>query len=344
MDATTAQRIYLVRYPDGMPTDADLKLESMPMPRPGADEMLLRTIYLSLDPYMRGRMSPAKSYAKGIKPGDTMVGATVSEVMESNLDGFAPGDIVLSYDGWQTHAVSNGKGVVKLDPKAAPITTALGVLGMPGFTAYAGLLEHGRPREGETVVVSAASGAVGQIVGQIARIKGCRAIGIAGADDKCRMILDEFGFDAAVNYKDADFRDRLAEACPKGVDIYFENVGGDVFRAVLPLLNDFARIPVCGRIAHYNDTTLPEGPDRLPQFMGMVLTKRLSVRGFIQFDHLDLLPDFRRDMAAWIRDGKVRYREDIVDGFENTVEAFRGLLTGRNRGKLIVKVGDDPSR
>lgn len=344
MDATTAQHIYLVRYPDGMPTDADLKLESMPMPRPGADEMLLRTIYLSLDPYMRGRMSPAKSYAKGIKPGDTMVGATVSEVMESNLDGFAPGDIVLSYDGWQTHAVSNGKGVVKLDPKAAPITTALGVLGMPGFTAYAGLLEHGRPREGETVVVSAASGAVGQIVGQIARIKGCRAVGIAGADDKCRMILDEFGFDAAVNYKDTDFRDRLAEACPKGVDIYFENVGGDVFRAVLPLLNDFARIPVCGRIAHYNDTALPEGPDRLPQFMGMVLTKRLSVRGFIQFDHLDLLPDFRRDMAAWIRDGKVRYREDIVDGFENTVEAFRGLLTGRNRGKLIIKVGDDPTR
>ena len=256
----------------------------------------------------------------------------------------APGDIVLSYDGWRTHAVSDGKGVVKLDPKAAPITTALGVLGMPGFTAYAGLLLHGRPQAGETVVVSAASGAVGQIVGQIARIKGCRAVGIAGAEDKCRMILDEFGFDAAVNYKDADFRDRLVQACPKGADVYFENVGGDVFRAVLPLLNDFARIPVCGRIAHYNDTALPQGPDRLAQFMGMVLTKRLSVRGFIQFDHLDLMPDFRRDMTAWIRDGKVRYREDIVEGLENTVEAFRGLLTGRNRGKLIVKVGDDPTR
>jgi NADPH-dependent curcumin reductase CurA len=344
MSATTARRITLVRHPEGMPTDEDLKIESVPLPKPGEGEMLLRTIYLSLDPYMRGRMSPAKSYAQGVRPGDTMVGATVSEVMESNVAGFTPGTVVLSYDGWQTHAVSNGKGLVKLDPKAAPVTTALGVLGMPGFTAYAGLLLHGRPKEGETVVVSAASGAVGQIVGQIAKLKGCRAVGIAGADDKCRMILDEFGFDAAVNYKEADFRDRLAEACPKGVDVYFENVGGDVFRAVLPLLNDFARIPVCGRIAHYNDTALPEGPDRLAQFMGMVLTKRLSVRGFIQFDHLDLMPDFRRDMAAWIREGKVRYREDIVVGFENTVEAFRGLLTGRNRGKLIVQVGDDPTR
>jgi NADPH-dependent curcumin reductase CurA len=344
MSATTARRIYLVRHPEGMPTDEDLKIESVPLPKPGAGEMLLRTIYLSLDPYMRGRMSPAKSYAQGVRPGDTMVGATVSEVMESNVAGFAPGDIVLSYDGWQTHAVSNGKGLVKLDPKAVPVTTALGVLGMPGFTAYAGLLLHGRPKEGETVVVSAASGAVGQIVGQIAKLKGCRAVGIAGADDKCRMILGEFGFDAAVNYKEGDFRDRLAEACPKGVDVYFENVGGDVFRAVLPLLNDFARIPVCGRIAHYNDTALPEGPDRLAQFMGMVLTRRLSVRGFIQFDHLDLMPDFRRDMAAWIREGKVRYREDVVIGFENTVEAFRGLLTGRNRGKLIIQVGDDPTR
>jgi NADPH-dependent curcumin reductase CurA len=328
MNTATAERIYLARHPEGMPTNEDLKRESIPMPKPGPGEMLLRTIYLSLDPYMRGRMSPARSYAKGVRPGDTMVGATVSEVMESDAAGFAPGDVVLSYDGWQTHAVSSGKGIVKLDPKAAPITTALGVLGMPGFTAYAGLLLHGRPKEGETVVVSAAAGAVG----------------IAGADDKCRMILDEFGFDAAVNYKDRDFRDRLAQACPKGVDIYFENVGGDVFRAVLPLLNDFARIPVCGRIAHYNDTGLPEGPDRLAQFMGLVLTRRLSVRGFIQFDHLDLMPDFRRDMATWIREGKVRYREDIVQGFGNTVEAFRGLLTGRNRGKLIVQVGDDPTR
>ena len=212
MSAESAKRIYLAKHPEGMPTNDDLKIESVPMPSPGPGEMLLRTIYLSLDPYMRGRMSPVKSYAKGVAPGDTMVGATVAEVMKSDAAGFAPGDIVLSYDGWRTHAVSDGKGVVKLDPKAAPITTALGVLGMPGFTAYAGLLLHGRPQAGETVVVSAASGAVGQIVGQIARIKGCRVVGIAGAEDKCRMILDEFGFDAAVNYKDADFRDRLVQA------------------------------------------------------------------------------------------------------------------------------------
>jgi len=339
-----AKRIILARHPDGMPTEGDLKTESMPLPMAAANEMLLRVIYLSLDPYMRGRMSPAKSYAKGVTPGDTMVGATVAEVMESKLEGFAPGDIVLSYSGWQTHALSDGKGVVKLDPRQAPVTTALGVLGMPGFTAYVGLLEHGRPKAGETVVVSAASGAVGQVVGQIAKIMGCRAVGIAGAEDKCRMITDEFGFDAAVNYKEPDFRDRLKAACPGGIDIYFENVGGDVFAAVIPLLNDFARIPVCGRIAHYNDTGLPEGPDRLPQFMGVVLTKRLSIRGFIQFDHLDHMPDFRRDMATWIREGKVRYREDIVQGFDNTVEAFRGLLTGRNRGKLIVQFADDPTK
>jgi NADPH-dependent curcumin reductase CurA len=306
--------------------------------------MLLRTIYLSLDPYMRGRMSPQRSYAAGVKLGDAMVGATVAEVVESHVDGFAPGDIVLSYNGWQTHALSNGNGVVKLDPRQAPVTTALGVLGMPGFTAYVGLLEHGRPKEGETVVVSAASGAVGQIVGQIAKIRGCRAVGVAGAEDKCRMVVDEFGFDAAVNYKEPDFRDRLAAACPKGVDIYFENVGGAVFQAVLPLLNDFARIPVCGRIAHYNDTAAPAGPDRLPGFMGLVLTRRLSVRGFIQFDHLDRMADFRRDMGAWIAAGKVRYREDIVEGFDTIVDAFRGLLQGRNRGKLIVKLGDDPTQ
>jgi NADPH-dependent curcumin reductase CurA len=215
---------------------------------------------------------------------------------------------------------------------------------MPGFTAYVGLIEHGRPKAGETVVVSAASGAVGQIVGQIARIMGCRAVGIAGAEDKCRMVTDEFGFDAAVNYKKGDFRDALKTACPSGIDVYFENVGGDVFAAVIPLLNDFARIPVCGRIAHYNDTSLPDGPDRLPQFMGLVLTKRLSIRGFIQFDHLDRTADFRHDMSQWIRDGKVRYREDIVQGIDNTVEAFRGLLTGRNRGKLIVQFGPDPTK
>lgn len=343
MDTDEGRRIVLVRYPVGMPGEGDLRIEKMPIPRPKEGEVLLRTIYLSLDPYMRGRMSKAKSYAKGHELGDVITGGTVSEVTESRNPAFTEGDIVLSANGWQTHAVSDGKGLVKLDPAAAPITTALGVLGMPGFTAYVGLLDHGRPKPGETVVVSAAAGAVGQVVGQLAKLKGCRAVGIAGADDKCRMLLDTFGFDAAVNYKTPDFRDKLAASCPSGIDVYFENVGGEVFRAVLPLLNDFARIPVCGRIAHYNDTELPQGPDRLPGFMGTVLVKRLSVRGFLQFDHLDRMPDFRRDMSEWVRTGAVRYREDIVQGLENAIEAFRGLLEGRNRGKLIVQVGSDPT-
>lgn len=344
MSQSEGMRVVLARYPEGMPDEKSLRLESMPIPKPGDGEVLLRTIYLSLDPYMRGRMSKAKSYATGHEIGDTITGGTVSEVVESNNERFSVGDIVLSLNGWQTHAVSNGKGLQKLDPAEAPVTTALGVLGMPGFTAYVGLLDHGRPKPGETVVVSAASGAVGQVVGQIAKLKGCRAVGIAGAEDKCRMLLEEFGFDAAINYKDAKFKEALASSCPDGADVYFENVGGDVFKAVLPLLNDFARMPVCGRIAHYNDTELPEGPDRLAQFMGLVLVKRLSVRGFIQFDHLDRLPQFRRDMGEWVRSGKVRYREDIVEGLENAVGAFQGLLQGKNRGKLVVKVGPDPTR
>lgn len=339
-----ASRIILARHPKGMPGDEDLKMETTPMPVPASGEVLLRTIYLSLDPYMRGRMSEAKSYAKGVELGTAMTGGAVCEVIESKDAKFQPGEIVLSGTGWQTHAVAPAKALAAINPSDAPISTALGVLGMTGFTAYVGLFEHGRPKRGETVVVSAASGAVGQVVGQLAKLKGCHVVGIAGAEDKCRMIMEEFGFDAAVNYKEAKFKEALAAACPKGVDIYFENVGGDVFKAVLPLLNDFARIPVCGRIAHYNDTALPEGPDRLAQFMGLVLTKRLSVRGFIQFDHLDRMPEFRRDMAKWLRDGSVKYREDIVQGFENTVSAFQGLLEGKNRGKLIVQVGPDPTK
>lgn len=337
-----ARRIIMTRYPEGMPDDEVLKLETVPIPEPAEGEMLLRTIYLSLDPYMRGRMSPAKSYASGVKPGDVMVGGTVAEVVESRNSGFAAGDIVLSGNGWQTHAVSDGTGLMKLDAKAAPLPYYLGVLGMPGYTAYIGLLAHGRPKEGDTLVVSAASGAVGQVVGQIGRIKGCRVVGIAGAADKCDYVTGELGFDACVNYREPDFAEKLKSACPDGIDIYFENVGGDVLKAVLPLLNDFARIPVCGMIAHYNDTAAPEGPDRMPMLWRMILTKRLSVRGFIVFDDISLQADFVRDMAGWLKSGDVKYRIDVVDGFENTVEAFQGLLTGRNRGKLVIKVGDEP--
>ena len=215
---------------------------------------------------------------------------------------------------------------------------------MPGFTAYAGLLEIGQPKEGETVVVSAASGAVGQVVGQIAKLKGCRVVGVAGAPDKCQHVVEAYGFDACVNYKDEDFDAQLKAACPDGIDIYFENVGGKVFDAVMKQVNDFARIPLCGRIAHYNDTEAPQGPDQLPAFLTKLLVKRILIKGFIQFDYAHLMKDFVRDMSTWMQAGKIQYQEDIVQGLENTVDAFQGLLTGRNRGKLLVQVSEDPTR
>lgn len=344
MSETEAKHIVLVDYPDGMPDERHLRLEPFDVPAPGEDEVLLRTIYLSLDPYMRGRMSPVRSYADPVKPGEAMVGGTVSEVLESRFEGLKPGDIVLGSSGWQTHAVAEGNGLRKLDPDQAPMTTALGVLGMPGLTAYVGLLDHGRPKAGETVVVSAAAGAVGQVVGQLARINGCRAVGIAGADDKCDYVVDELGFSAAVNYKAADFPERLKGACPDGVDVYFDNVGGPVSEAVASLFNLNGRMLVCGRISAYNAVPTINGPDPLARFLGLVLTRRLTVRGFLVFDHSDRIPEFAKQMAAWLKSGDVRYREDIVEGIENTVEAFQGLMQGRNRGKLIVKVGDDPTR
>lgn len=344
MSEATNRRVVLAERPVGMPGAQHLVLETASMPVPASGQMLLRTIYLSLDPYMRGRMSAARSYSQPVEIGEVMVGGTVSEVVESRLEGYAAGDIVLSANGWQEYAVSDGTGVRKLDPTLAPISTAVGVLGMPGFTAYAGLREHGRPQAGETVVVSAAAGAVGQVVGQLAKLWGCRAVGIAGGEDKCRYVVDELGFAAAVNYKADDFAQQLAAACPQGIDVYFENVAGPVLEAVLPLFNDFARMPVCGTIAYYNLTQPPAGPDKLPQMMRAILTRRLSVRGFIQFDHLDLLPEFLQQMSGWIRDGKIKYREDIVRGLENAAEAFQGLLQGRNNGKLIIQVGADPTQ
>jgi len=345
MSETDPRRIVLVDYlQQGMPDERTLRMETMDLPAPGEGQVLLRTIYLSLDPYMRGRMSSARSYAAPVKPGEPIVGGAVSEVLESRHDGLAPGDIVFAMTGWQTHSVIDGRQARKLDPAAAPISYALGVLGMPGLTAYVGLLEHGRPKAGETVVVSAASGAVGQVVGQIAMLKGARAVGIAGADDKCAYVADELGFSAAVNYKAADFKEQLKAACPDGVDVYFDNVGGPVADATVALFNDFGRMPVCGRIAAYNQAPTVSGPDPLARFMGLVLTRRLAVRGFIVFDHAERIGDFERDMSGWLAEGKVRYREDVVEGFDKTVAAFQGLLGGRNRGKLIVKVSDDPTR
>ncbi|MDR6147633.1 NADPH-dependent curcumin reductase CurA [Sphingomonas sp. SORGH_AS870] len=338
----TNQRILLASRPDGEPQARNFEVRTASVPEPGDGQLLLQILYLSLDPYMRGRMSAAKSYAAPVGIGEVMEGGTVARVIASRHPDYTEGDIVLSHSGWQSFALSDGVGLRKLDPKAAPITTALGVLGMPGFTAYAGLLNIGRPQIGETVVVAAASGAVGSAVGQIARIKGARAVGIAGGPEKCAFVRDELGFDAAIDHRAPDFAEQLAAACPNGIDVYFENVGGAVWDAVFPLLNPFARVPVCGLIAHYNDRPGAAGPrDRLPTLMRDVLSKSLTIRGFIQREFADQRPDFYRQAAQWIADGRLRYREDVVDGLENAPSAFIDLLRGRNFGKLIVRISAD---
>ncbi|WP_230534614.1 NADP-dependent oxidoreductase [Microvirga roseola] len=333
-------RIVLAARPAGRPTPSDFRIEEQPVPSPADGEVLLKVLFLSLDPYMRGRMDAAKSYAAPVEIGAVIEGGTVAEVIESRHPDYKAGDIVLSHSGWQSYALAKGAHLRKLDPEAAPISTALGVLGMPGFTAYSGLLTIGQPKPGETVVVAAASGPVGSAVGQIARINGARAIGIAGGLDKCAYLRDELGFDEAIDHRDPDFPERLQAACPQGIDVYFENVGGAVWDAVFPLLNPFARIPVCGLIAQYNSKGPFPGPDRLPRLMRDILSKSLTIRGFIQRDFADQRPAFYSEMTEWVRTGKVKYREDIIDGLRNAPEGIIGLLEGRNFGKLLVRVSD----
>jgi NADPH-dependent curcumin reductase CurA len=335
-----AKRIVLASRPVGEPKPSDFRIEEIPVPAPGPGQLLLRTIWLSLDPYMRGRISDAASYAQPVPIGGVIEAGTVCEVIASNNPAFAKGDIVLARAGWQTHALSDGKGLAKIDPKLAPISTAVGVLGMPGMTAYTGLLDIGRPQPGETVVVAAASGAVGSAVGQIARIKGARAVGIAGGKDKCEFVKNELGFDHCVDHRDPDLAARLKDACPKGIDVYFENVGGAVFDAVFPLLNPFARVPVCGLIAHYNDTEA-KPPKWAASLMRAILTKRLTFRGFIVSDFAARHADFLRDMSQWVREGKVKYREFVTEGLDTAPAAFMGLLKGANFGKQLVRVGPD---
>jgi NADPH-dependent curcumin reductase len=333
MSASVNRQIRLKSRPEGAPGLHNFELAHSAVPEPGDGEVLMRTRYLSLDPYMRGRMSAAKSYAKPVEVGDPMVGGTVGEIVASRNPKYAIGDVVMGYGGWQDYALSNGAGLRKLDPAAAPVSTALGVLGMPGMTAYTGLLEIGQPKPGETVVVAAASGAVGSVVGQIAKIKGCRAVGIAGGPEKCGFVAAELGFDACIDHRAPDFVRRLEAACPNGIDVYFENVGGAVQQAVWPLLNDFARIPVCGLIAQYNATSPMPGPD-----MFSVLRKRLALRGFIVWDFAAKQADFLRDAGEWVRSGRLKYREDVVEGLENAPSAFLGMLQGKNFGKMLVKV------
>ena len=336
------RQILLASRPSGEPTLDNFRLVESEVPRAVPGQMLLRSIYLSLDPYMRGRMNAGKLYAAPVEVGQVMEGRAVAEVMESNLSGYERGDVVFAPLGWQEFAVSDGQGVRKLDPKLRPLSYALGILGMPGMTAYTGLLNIGQPKPGETLVVAAASGAVGSVVGQIGKLKGCRVVGIAGGPEKCRYVKDELGFDVCLNHREPDLAGRLEAACAKGIDVYFENVGGAVFDAVLPLLNNFARIPVCGLIAHYNATELPPGPDRVPLVMHQILVKRLTFRGFIVWDFASQMPQFLADMSTWLREGRLKYKEDITDGLENAPRELIGLLRGENFGKKIIRVSNEP--
>lgn len=335
------RRFLLASRPHGEPTAANFRLDSVPVSQPGAGQLLLRTVYLSLDPYMRGRMSDAPSYAPPVEIGQVMVGGTVSRVEASHHPDFSVGDWVLGYDGWQDYALSDGNGLRNLGPHLSHPSRLLGVLGMPGFTAYMGLLDIGQPQAGETLVVAAASGAVGSVVGQIGKLKGCRVVGVAGGAEKCRYVVEELGFDACIDHRAPDFADQLAAACPQGIDIYYENVGGAVFDAVFPLLNAKARIPVCGIIAHYNATGLPAGPDRLPLLEGLILRKRIRMQGFIIFDDYgSRFDEFLQQMSSWVEQGKIKFREDIVDGLEQAPQAFIGLLQGKNFGKLVIRVAE----
>ncbi|WP_456696693.1 NADP-dependent oxidoreductase [Aeromicrobium sp. P5_D10] len=335
--------VVLASRPQGEPVHDNFRLETRSLPPLRAGQVLLKTIYLSLDPYMRGRMNDSRSYAKPVEIGDVMEGGTVCEVVDSASEHYASGDIVLARAGWQTHAVLDAEDLRRIDPVAAPISTALGVLGMPGFAAYAGMAEIGRVQPGETLVVAAASGAVGSVVGQIAKIKGARAVGIASGSEKVAW-LDDLGFDVALDRRSPHFDQELAEAVPDGIDVYFENVGGAVWDAVFPHLNDFARVPVCGLISQYNQTSAPTGVDRLPALMSAINIKRLVVRGFTQRDLIaSHYADFERDMPIWVSEGRMKYRETFVDGLENAPEAFFGLLHGTNFGKLIVRVAAERS-
>jgi NADPH-dependent curcumin reductase CurA len=331
--------IVLASRPSGAPKPENFRLEETAKPVPSSGQVLLRNLYLSLDPYMRGRMSEGPSYAAPTEIGAVMGGGTVARVETSKMDAFREGDLVVAFGGWQDYALSDGQGLTRIDPDMAHPSHALGVLGMTSFTAWHGLLKIGEPKAGETVVVASASGAVGSIVGQIAKLKGCRVVGIAGGKDKCTSVTDELGFDACIDRHDPAFDAKLKDAVPNGIDIYFENVGGAVFDAVLPLLNDHARIPLCGLIATYNAKGLPDGPDRMSLLARTLLTKRIRMQGFIISDfYAAEFAGFTAEMSYWVKEGKIKFREDVVDGLENAPEAFIGLLEGRNFGKVIVRI------
>ncbi|MCC6511704.1 MAG: NADP-dependent oxidoreductase [Pirellulaceae bacterium] len=344
MNQTNSQnrRIVLNSRPQGAPVPENFRLETLEVPQAKTGEVVLRTVFLSLDPYMRGRMSDKPSYAPPVAIGEVMVGGAVCRVIDSKHQDYTKGDWVLANAGWQDYCVSDGSGLMPLGKQLEHPSLARGVLGMPGFTAYMGLLDIGQPHAGETVVMAAATGAVGSVVGQVAKLKGCRVVGVAGGPKKCKIGTETFGFDLCIDHHAKDFSDQLKKACPKGIDVYFESVGGKVFDAVLPLLNTKARVPVCGLIAHYNDTELPNGPDRLSLLMQILLTRRIKAQGFIIFDDYgSRFAEFTAAMTPWVKEGKIKFLEDVVDGLEQAPDAFIGLLSGKNVGKLVVRVGQD---
>ena len=335
----TQRRVVLLRRPPGEPAESDFRVEEASVPEPVGREVLVRAIYLSLDPYMRGRMRDVKSYAPPVGLGEVMTGGIVGEVAKSGHPDFKPGDIVEERLGWQEYAISDGSQLRKVDPTIAPISTANGILGMPGLTAYYGLYEIGQPKPGETVVVSAASGAVDQVVGQLAKIAGCRVVGIAGGKTKCDFVTRELGFDACIDYKAApDIEPALKAACPKGIDVYFDNVGGAISDAVFKNLNFFARVPLCGSISQYNAAT----PEMGPRLLGLFVGRRVRMQGFIVWDFASRVPAALAQMGEWVKSGRLKYREDIVEGIDKAPRAFIGMLRGENFGKTLVRVGVDP--
>ncbi|MFA6134094.1 MAG: NADP-dependent oxidoreductase [Phycisphaerae bacterium] len=329
------RQILLAYRPVGEPTESNFQIVESPMPPLEDGQVLCRTLYLSLDPYMRGRMNAGRSYAQPVEIGQVMIGGTVSQVVESKAPQFGKGDFVLGYDGWQSYGISTASALTKIDPKPFPLSYYLGVLGMPGMTAYVGLLDIGKPQAGETVVVSAAAGAVGSAAGQIAKIRGCRVVGSAGSDAKCQFVVDELGFDACINYKTQSIYRGLKKACPDGIDVYVDNVGGETLASVLRLINIGARIPLIGMISQYNATELVAGPNLMP-----LLVQRAMIQGMIVGDHADRREAFLADMASWLKDGKMKCREHVVEGLDNAPRAFIGLFHGENIGKLIVKVAE----
>jgi len=326
-------QVLLAARPSGRVEERHFRIVESDIPKPGDGEFVVRAHYLSLDPYMRGRMDDSRSYAAKAAVGDVMVGTAVGEVIESRHEKYKAGDFVETRTGWQLYGTSNGGGVRRIDPGYVPLSAYLGAVGMPGVTAWIGLNEHGRPKPGETVVVSAASGAVGSAVGQLAKLKGCKAVGIAGGRAKCDYVVNELGFDGCVDYKAGSLDADLAAACPKGIDVYFDNVGGPVLDAVLLHMNAFSRIALCGQISGYND------PDALTvRNFRSFLVNRIQLRGFICSDHLDLWKTALKELGTLVHEGKLKYRESIASGLENAPRAFIGLLNGKNFGKQLVKL------